>query len=50
MIIRSLFPEPVYFSKLERALTKKELKIIDEHQKKTYPNVGNTTSNDNYVI
>ena len=50
MIIRSLFPEPVYFSKLERALTKKELKIIDEHQKKTYPKVGNTTSNDNYVL
>ena len=50
MIIHQLFPEPVYFSKLERALTKKELKIIDEHKKKTYPNVGNTTSNDNYVL
>jgi uncharacterized protein (TIGR02466 family) len=50
MLIRQLFPEPVYISKLERALTKKELKMIDEYKKKTYPNAGNTTSNDNYIL
>ena len=50
MLIHQLFPEPLYFSKLERALTKKELKMVDEHKKKTYPNISNTTSNDNYVL
>jgi len=50
MTIHQLFPEPVYFSKLERALTKKELKMVDEYKKKTYSNVSNTTSNDNYVL
>ena len=50
MIIHKLFPEPVYFSKLERALTKEELKIINKHKKKTYKNEGNTTSNNNYVL
>ena len=41
MIIHPLFPEPVYFSKLERALTKKELKMVDEYKKKTKKNVLN---------
>ncbi len=50
MIIRQLFPEPVYFSKLDRALTKKELKILNEHKKKTTSNAGNTTSSENYVL
>ena len=50
MIIRQLFPEPVYFSKLDRALTKKELKILNEHKKKTTPNEGNTASSENYVL
>jgi len=50
MLIHQLFPEPLYFSKLERVLTQKELKILNEHEKKTYKNAGNTTSNDNYVL
>ena len=50
MIIRQLFPEPVYFSKLDRALTKKELKILNEHKKKTTPNEGNTASSENYIL
>jgi len=50
MIIHQLFPQPIYFSKLERALTKEELKMVDEHKKKTYPNEGNTTSNDKDVL
>ena len=50
MPIHQLFPEPVYFSNLERKLTKEELKIITKHKKKTYKNVGNTTSNNNYVL
>ena len=50
MKIHQLFPQPVYFSKLERELTKEELKVVDEHKKKTYKNEGNITSNDNYVL
>jgi len=50
MIIHPLFPQPVYFSKLERELTKEELKTIDAYKAKTYKNEGNITSNDNYVL
>jgi len=50
MITHPLFPEPVYFSKLERALTKEELKVADEYKKKTYPSIGNTISNANYIL
>ena len=50
MTIHQLFPEPIYFSKLDRALTKKELKTINEYKKKTYKNEGNTTSNDSHVL
>ena len=50
MRIEHLFPNPVYFSKLERALTKEELKTINEYKKKTYKNAGNTTSSDTYVL
>jgi len=50
MIIRSLFPEPVYFSELERKLTRQELKTINEYKKKTCKNTGNTTTTNNYVL
>ena len=50
MTIHPLFPEPVYVSTLERALTKEELKTINKHQKETYKNESNTTSNDSYVL
>ena len=50
MIIRQLFPEPLYFSKLERVLTKKELKTINEYKKKTASNEGNITSSENYIL
>jgi len=50
MPVYTLFPEPVYFSKLKRALTKKELKTIDAYKAKTHKIEGNTTSNDNYVL
>ena len=50
MIVHQLFPEPLYFSKLERVLTKKELKTINEYKKKTASNEGNITSSENYVL
>jgi uncharacterized protein (TIGR02466 family) len=50
MIIHQLFPEPLYFSNLERVLTQEELKIINEHKKKPHKNIGNISSNDSYVL
>ena len=50
MPIHQIFPQPIYVSKLDRALTKEELRAIHKHKKKTSKNVGNTTSNDNYVL
>tara|TARA_R100001132_G_C3262333_1_gene86126 strand:- start:755 stop:1366 length:612 start_codon:yes stop_codon:yes gene_type:complete len=50
MPIHQLFPIPVDFSKLDRVLTPKELREINEHKKKTYKNEGNRTSNDSYIL
>ena len=50
MIIHQLFPNPVYISKLERALTQGELKTIDEYKKITKKNTGNSRTKDNYVL
>ena len=50
MIVHQLFPKPVYASKLDRALTKKELKTIAQYKKETNTNAGNTTSSENYVL
>jgi len=50
MIVHQLFPKPVYASKLDRTLTKKELKILNEHKKKTKKNAGNSRTKDSYVL
>ena len=50
MIIHQLFPIPVYVSKLERDLSKEELKMIQKYKKKTNSNEGNITSQDTYVL
>ena len=50
MPLYRIFPRPIYLSKLERALTKEELKTINKYKKETYKNEGNITSNDNYVL
>ena len=50
MRLYQLFPEPLYVSKLKRTFTKAELKLTDEHKKKTHPSIGNRTTNDHYVL
>jgi len=50
MTIHQLFPEPLYFSKLDRTLAKEELKTINKYKKETHKTQGNITSNDNYVL
>jgi hypothetical protein len=48
--INSIFPTPIYMSKLDRALTPLELKFVDKNKKDFYKNDGNITSNNNYIL
>ena len=48
--INGIFPIPVYMSKLDRELTKKELTFVDKSKLDYYKNDGNITSNDNYIL
>jgi uncharacterized protein (TIGR02466 family) len=48
--INSIFPTPIYISKLNRELTNKELLFIDNTKLDVYKNEGNTTSTDNYIL
>jgi uncharacterized protein (TIGR02466 family) len=48
--INGIFPTPIYISKIDREITKKELSFIDKTKLDTYNNEGNTTSNDNYIL
>jgi len=49
-IINSIFPIPVYISKLDRKLTSLELKFVDKNKKDIFKNEGNITSNNNYIL
>ena len=48
--IFSIFPTPIYKSKLDRELTNKELSYVNKIKSDVYKNAGNTTSNDNYIL
>jgi uncharacterized protein (TIGR02466 family) len=48
--INSIFPTPIYISKLNRDFTPLEIKFLNKKEKDTYNNEGNITSNDNYVL
>ena len=48
--INSIFSTPIYFSKLDRELSSKELSFIDNTKKKNFKNEGNITSDDNYIL
>lgn len=48
--IKALFPTPVYFSKLTRDFTKKELDFVEKNKINPIKNEGNITSKDNYVL
>jgi hypothetical protein len=45
-----LFPTPVMFNSIGRDFTKKELAYIESHSTATNRNVGNVTSNNNYIL
>jgi len=50
MRIYPIFPEPVFFSRLKRVLTKEELRTIHKFKKKKTSNEGNTVSYEKYVL
>jgi len=48
--INGIFPTPIYMSKLDRKLNKKELDLIDKTKLDFYKNEGNITSNNSYIL
>ena len=48
--INSIFPTPIYISKLDRTLTPLELNFVDKNKKDCFKNEGNITSNNNYIL
>jgi uncharacterized protein (TIGR02466 family) len=48
--INSIFPTPIYFSKLDRELSLEELSFINNTKTKTFKNEGNITSDDTYIL
>ena len=49
-IIHSLFPIPIYMTKMSRAFTKQELIFVDEQKKHCTKNEGNINTTDNYIL
>ena len=48
--IDGLFPTPIISSNINRSWTEKELALFDYHKDHCHNNMGNTTSNDRYVL
>jgi len=48
--INSIFPTPVYISKLNRELSEEELSFIHKSKLNFYKNEGNITAVDNYIL
>ena len=48
--IHSLFPTPIYTTKMDRGFTKQELNFVNEQKKHSMNNVGNIYTKDNYIL
>ena len=49
-MIFSILPTPVYFSKLNRELTKEEISFINDSKLDVFQNSGNARSNEGYIL
>ncbi len=51
-VMTSVFPTPVYWSKLERPFSAKEQKYFTDHRagSNLVDNIGNIASKDNYIL
>jgi len=49
-VIHSLFPTPIYTTKMNRGFTKQELQFVKEQKKHCSKNKGNINTKDNYIL
>ena len=49
-IIHSVFPTPIYTTKMDRGFTKQELQFVDNQKNKCTENKGNINTKDNYIL
>ena len=49
-IIHSIFPTPIYTTKMDRGFTKQELQFVDNQKNKCTENLGNINTKDNYIL
>ena len=49
-IIQSIFPTPIYTTKINRGFTKQELNFVKEQKKHCTNNQGNIHTKDNYIL
>ncbi len=49
-VIHSLFPTPIYTTKIDRPFTKQELQFVNEQKKHCTKNKGNINTKDNYIL
>ena len=49
-IIHSIFPTPIYTTKIDRGFTKQELQFVDNQKNKCSNNTGNINTKDNYIL
>ena len=49
-IIHSIFPIPIYKTKIDRGFTKQELQFVKEQKKHCTKNDGNINTKDNYIL
>ena len=49
-IIHSIFPTPIYTTKINRGFTKQELNFVKEQKKHCKNNTGNINTKDNYIL
>ena len=48
--IYSIFPTPIYTTKMDRGFTKQELQFVKEQKKHCTKNQGNINTKDNYIL
>ena len=48
--INSIFPTPIYTTKMDRGFTKQELQFVDNQKNKYINNQGNINTKDNYIL
>ena len=49
-VIHSIFPIPIYRTKIDRGFTKQELQFVKEQKKHCTNNEGNINTKDNYIL